>query len=135
MFLGYQQGKIKFYTKEKLDLALYNLDKVEETQDEYVLDNGEYVLKDVEWEQAKARLEREKIDNLTCTKRVFALGLQQLGISYLQLKEIISSDEQAQMEWDLCERLVRKNPLINNLAEKFRFDKNRIDEIFIKANM
>ena len=40
MFLGYQNGKIKFYTEEPLDQEFYNLDKVEETELEYVL-NGE----------------------------------------------------------------------------------------------
>ena len=32
MFLGIQQGKIKFYTEESLDKTLYNLDEVVETQ-------------------------------------------------------------------------------------------------------
>lgn len=38
MFLGYQNGKITFYTDKKLNEKLYNLDKVVETQDEYVYD-------------------------------------------------------------------------------------------------
>ena len=38
MFLGYQNGKIKFYTDKKLDEKLYNLDEVVETQDVYVYD-------------------------------------------------------------------------------------------------
>ena len=44
MYLGYQNGQIKFYTEQPLDVIFYNLDKVEETQDEYVLDGEEYVL-------------------------------------------------------------------------------------------
>ena len=50
MYLGYQNEKIKFYTENELDKELYSLDRVEETQDEYVLDGGEYVLKTAEWE-------------------------------------------------------------------------------------
>lgn len=46
MFLGYQGEKIKFYTEQPLDVSTYNLDKVEETEDEYVLCNDEYVLAD-----------------------------------------------------------------------------------------
>ena len=42
--------------------------------------------------------ERERIGNLQITKRVFALGLQQLGITYTQLKELIATNEQAQLE-------------------------------------
>ena len=44
MFLGYQNGKIKFYTDEELDPILYNLEKTEETELEYTLVNDEYVL-------------------------------------------------------------------------------------------
>lgn len=45
MYLGYQNDKIKFYTQQRLDETLYNLDRVEETEDEYVLRGDEYVLK------------------------------------------------------------------------------------------
>ena len=51
MFIGIQQGQIKFYAEQTLDPVLYNLDKVIETQDEYVLDGEEYVLKDKVWEE------------------------------------------------------------------------------------
>lgn len=81
------------------------------------------------------QLEREKINNLTCTKRVFALALQNLGINYSQLKEIISTNEQAQLEWDLCEKLERSNPLINLMGEQYGLTSEDIDAIFIKANM
>ena len=56
MYLGYQGNKIKFYTEQPLDTAFYNLDRVEQTQDEYVLDGDEYVLKDATWEQEQAEL-------------------------------------------------------------------------------
>lgn len=49
MYLGYQKNKIKFYTEQPLNQEIYNIDKVEETQDEYVLDGDEYVLKDSEY--------------------------------------------------------------------------------------
>lgn len=52
MFLGYQDNKIKFYTVQPLDKGLYNLDKVEETDKEYVLIDDEYVLYD---EKQKAK--------------------------------------------------------------------------------
>ena len=69
MYLGYQNGKIKFYTEQPLDIEQYNLDKVEETENEYALstDGTEYVLKDEQWEQEQARKERERLDKLTLT--------------------------------------------------------------------
>ena len=45
MFLGYQNNKIKFYVEQPLNPQFYNIDKWEETEDEYVLANDEYVLK------------------------------------------------------------------------------------------
>lgn len=52
MFLGYNHaGKIKFYTEQPLDPYIYNLEKVEETQDEYVLDGDEFVLRTPEWDE------------------------------------------------------------------------------------
>ena len=51
MYLGYQNGKIKFYTEQPLDQYIYNLERVEETDLEYVLDGDEYVLKDITWKE------------------------------------------------------------------------------------
>lgn len=51
MFLGYQGEKIKFYTAEPLDEILYNITETVETEDEYVFNGDEYVLKDEQWEE------------------------------------------------------------------------------------
>ena len=75
MYLGYQNGKIKFYTEKPLDLILYNLDKVVETQDEYVLDGENYVLKDEAWEEKQALIEKERIAQLNMTRGDFIEGL------------------------------------------------------------
>lgn len=67
MYLGYQNDKIKFYTQTPLDPVLYNLDKVEETHDEYVLDSDEYVKNDDNYKTKLAAKERERLDNLSMT--------------------------------------------------------------------
>lgn len=51
MYLGYQNGKIKFYTEKLLNTVLYNLDKVEQTQYEYIFNGDEYVLKPDDYEE------------------------------------------------------------------------------------
>ena len=134
MYIGYQNGKIKFYTEEMLNPSLYELDRQEYTDKEYVLDGEEYVLKDEAWEQKQAQKERERIGNLTCTKRVFALMLQELGISYSQLKELIATNEQAQLEWDLCVELERKNPLLDVMAFQLGITSEQLDGLFRYAN-
>lgn len=134
MYLGYQNEKIKFYTEEMLNPSFYQLDRQEYTDKEYVLDGDEYVLKDEAWEEKQAQKERERIGNLTCTKRVFALMLQELGISYLQLKELIATNEQAQLEWDLSVQLERGNPLIDIFGEQLGVTREQIDILFKVAN-
>ena len=134
MYLGYQNGKIKFYTEQPLDKAFYNLDKVEETSLEYILDDEEYVLKDEAWEEKEAQKERERIAKLTCTKRVFALMLQELGITYTMLKQLIATNEQAQLEWDLCVELERSNPLLDVMALQLGITAEQLDGLFRYAN-
>ena len=74
MYLGYQNGKIKFYTEQELSAELYNLDKVEYTEDEYVLDGEEYVLKDEAYEAKQAQAEAERIQELSMTRSDFFDG-------------------------------------------------------------
>ena len=66
MFLGYQNNKIKFYTVERLDETIYNLDKVEETEDEYVMQGDKYILKSAVFElllqKAKNKKQKEASD-------------------------------------------------------------------------
>ena len=45
MYLGYQGNKIKYYTEQPLNKSIYKIDKIEETELEYILDGDEYVLK------------------------------------------------------------------------------------------
>lgn len=78
--------------------------------------------------------ERERIAGLKLTKRVFALALQEFEITYSQLKELISTNEQAQLEWDLCVELERSNPLLNVMGAKLGITPEQLDYIFRKAN-
>lgn len=104
--------------------------------------NNGYEIKETEtaleaWgytEEEEQEQEREHIGNLQVTKRVFALALQQLGISYTQLKELIASNEQAQLEWDLCVELQRKNPLLDVMAAQLGVTSETLDMIFKRAN-
>lgn len=134
MFLGYENGKIKHYTEQPLDPTLYGIDRIEETQDEYVLNGDEYVLNDEKYQEQKALEEKERIAKLTCTKRVFALMLQELGITYAILKQLISTNEQAQLEWDLCVELERGNPLLDIMANQLGITPEQLDGLFKYAN-
>ena len=74
MYLGYQDGKIRFYSEEYLNPSFYELDKQEYTDKEYVLDGDEYVLKDEAWEEKQKQAEKERIQELFMTRSDFFDG-------------------------------------------------------------
>lgn len=85
-------------------------------------------------DKEKEEIEKERISHLKCTKRVLALMLQQLDISYSQLKALIATSEQAQLEWDLCVELERSNPLLDIMGQQLGLSHEQIDQMFKYAN-
>lgn len=71
MYLGYKDEKIKFYTEQPLDTTLYGIDRIEETDEEYVLDGEQYILKDEAWEDKQAQKEKARIQELYMTRSDF----------------------------------------------------------------
>ena len=131
MYLGYQNGKIKFYTEEPLQAEFYNLDKVEETELEYVLDGEEYVLKDSAWEERQAQKERERLNMLSMTKREMFLGLYQAkGITPDMLKAQIT-DPQALIEFEYANDYYRGNPLVDVIGGQLGFTSEQLDKFFV----
>lgn len=118
-------------TREELEQALQFMvyTSIEETDIEYQLYDGEYLTK-----EEIEKKEKEHIKTLTCTKRVFALMLKELGVSYGQLKELIASNEDAQLEWDLCIELLRENPMLDIMAGQLGITSQQLDALFLYAN-
>ena len=100
---------------------------------QYVVENGELVRND-NYEAEQELKEKERVARLSCTKRDFALMLQELGITYSQLKELIATNEQAQLEWELCERLYRFNPMLDVMAGQLGITPEQLDGLFKYAN-
>jgi hypothetical protein len=87
-----------------------------------------------EYKEHQEQKRKEHIQVLTCTKRDFALILQKFGISYSQLKELISTNDNAQLEWDLCAGLLRSNPLLDLMAGELNITSEQLDNLFLYAN-
>lgn len=111
--------------------------------DVFTADPGKYYVNESgDWqkrtdEEYLAYLSEEKesyTKSLTLTKRVFALALEEIGISYSELKSLIATNEQAQLEWDLCERLERSNPLLDLMAAQLSVTPEQLDYIFLRGN-
>ena len=105
--------------------------------------NLRYVIEETETElqalghtkEELAEQEKARIAKLKCTKRIFALLLQEVGISYLTvLKPLIESNPQAQLEWELCVELERSNSLLDIMAAQLMITPEHLDLIFRYAN-
>ena len=125
------QGQCK-----RLDEGVQNIVVEEEIYNDiekYIYQDGEIVL-NPNYEAEQAQKEAERVSKLTCTKRVFALMLQELGITYTMLKQLIATNEQAQLEWDLCVELERGNPLLDIMASQLGITSEQLDGLFKYAN-
>lgn len=142
MYLGYQNGKIKFYTEEQIDKAFYNLDKVEETELEYVLDGEEYILKDEAWEEKQAQKEKERIAMLKLTRGdVFRGLLQAKGITRDYIRDMINQlpdetteekfiKEMASIDFEEALDFYRGNQLINTIGFQLGITSEQLDKFF-----
>lgn len=130
--LGYQEQGVSYpISKVEVSEEIYN--DYKQNPDKYIYKDGQ-IVESPDYEEMQKQKEKERINSLTMTKRVLALGLQKLGISYTQLKELIASNEQAQLEWDLCIELERSNPLLDLMGSQLGITSEQIDEMFRIAN-
>lgn len=101
--------------------------------DKYVWNGSELALNE-DYEKEQEKKEKERIARLNMTKLDFSNCLIELGVSYTQLKELLATNEEAQRQWDLCERVYRFNPMLEQLASVFGITPEQLDMMFKKAN-
>ena len=137
MYLGYQNGKIKFYTEEPLNQEFYNLDEVVETQDEYVLDGEEYVLKDEAWKEKQKQAEKERIAKLYLTGADVERGIYKA--KGMDFDDILAYVTQLQPEGlDIkalkielkANNFYRGNPYVSAIGALLGFTSEQLDVFF-----
>lgn len=134
MYLGYQNGKIKFYTKEILNPYLYQIERSEHADKEYILEGEEYVLKDDAWAEKRAQKEADRIAQLSLTKRELFLCLYKaLKVTPQMVRKNIEDNPEALIEFDYAEKYYRGNPLVESLGKVLGLDSKVIDEIFLSG--
>ena len=100
----------------------------------YVISDGA-LIENPNYEADKAAREAERVSHLQCTKRVFILMLEQLGLDYYeQILPLIEANRQAKLEWELCVELERANPLLNLMGAQLGITPEQIDNLFKYAN-
>lgn len=108
--------------------------------EDYIANTNKYVWNGIElalnpnYEKEQEEKEKERIARLNMTKLDFSNCLIEVGVSYTQLKELLASNNEAQRQWELCERVYRFNPLLDDLASKFNITPEQLDVMFKKIN-
>ena len=137
MYLSYQNEKIKFYTEQPLDTAFYNIDYIVETQDEYVLDGEEYVLKDEAWEAKQKRIEQERIAKLYLTGADVERGIYQAkGMDFDDIVAMVTQlqpdglDVKALKIELKANHFYRGNLYVNAVGALLGFTSEQLDKFF-----
>jgi len=103
-------------------------------KDKIIIVNGEVDL-NPEYQDILDKREKERISNLKCTKRVFVLMLEKMGLDYFeQIEPLINNNRQAKLEWELCVELERSNKLLDILATELGVTSKQLDLLFQYAN-
>lgn len=136
MYLGFQEGKIKFYTEEPLDVLLYQLDKSEYTESEYVLDGEEYVLNNEAYKQEQKTKEREKINMLALTAADVERAIyKDKGIDFEDILNLVQNNsniDSKALKIELkANNFYRGNPWISQIGTLLGYSSEDLDYLFI----
>lgn len=108
--------------------------KIQEDDLYYVISDGR-LIENPDYDKQKQAREKERISHLKCTKRVFVLMLEQMGLDYFeQILPLIKANRQAELEWELCVELERANPLLDLMGAQLGVSPEQIDKLFKYAN-
>ena len=121
------------YLDECLETDITTIEELQQHPNKVIVKDNKLIL-NPNYEKELEEKEKERVNSLHCTKRVLALVLKELGISYANLQTLIATNEDAQLEWDLCVELERSNPLLDILGAELGISPTTIDKIFKYAN-
>ena len=86
------------------------------------------------WGCTTEEFEKQNKDRLMLSnmpKLDFVNALEPFGVNYYEhIVPLLNSNLEAKKQWDLCERVYRFNPLLDELAKGFGITPNQLDKIF-----
>lgn len=122
------------YWEEALEIEEITTQEYSLHPNKVIVQDGVLVL-NPNYEEEEAEKEKERIGYLKCTKRVLVLMLQEYGVDYFEdIKPLIESNPQAQIEWELCVELQRNNPLLDTMGARLGITPLQLDMLFKTAN-
>lgn len=116
-------------TREELlqKVKYMQYDTIVEIEEALHLVNGRYVTTD----EAK-QLEKERIQALSMTPLDFIKALEEVGVSYSQIKELCNTNEEVEKQLRFCNHVYRGNPLLDKLCGSFNVTTEQLNELFKK---
>ena len=116
MYIGIKNNIVVVALEEMPNLSLFNYDVDEwvETEDEYILVNGQYLIKS----EAEDKLEQQRLEQiamLNMTPLDFIKVLEELGLTWVNLKAIMTQYPDVEKELTMCQLVYRGNPLLNQM--------------------
>ena len=141
MYLGYQNGQIKFYSEQPLDKDIYNLDEVIETEEEYVLNGEKYVLKDEAWEEEQEQKEKERISKLFLTGADVERGIYQAkGLDFDDILAFVTANPPQGLDVKALKielkanHFYRGNPYVSAVGALLGFSEEQLVKFFETNN-
>ena len=116
-------------TKEELKrkMLFCSAYKIVETNVEYELVNGKFVTPAEKLEE-----ETKRIAMLKMTPLDFIKALEEVGVSYSQIKELCNTNEEVEKQLRFCNHVYRGNPLLDKLCGSFNVTSEQLNELFKK---
>ena len=116
-------------TKEELKskMLFCSAYTVEETDVEYELVNGKFITP-----AEKLEDEAKRIAMLKMTPLDFIKALEEVGVSYSQIKELCNTNEEVEKQLRFCNHVYRGNPLLDQLCGLFNVTAEQLNELFKK---
>lgn len=96
--------------------------------------NGTEIVENPNYEAEKQAKERARLDMLSMTPLDFLKALNQIGITYATVKQIMDENPEVDMEMRYCQNVYRGHPMINQFAQQFGVSSEQLDYMFKKAN-
>ena len=138
MYIQITDNKLTAYGAYPFDEYTKEVSSVD--YDDYTSNPGKYIFqnntiaKNPNWEEEQELKEKERVARLNMTKLDFVTYIAEYGVTYEQIKQLLASNEDAQTQWELCERVYRFNPLLDSLASALNITPAQLDTMFKKAN-
>jgi hypothetical protein len=128
-----QEARIKFIAQYNRNMGL----AIQETNDALfaleaweIMENGQPI-KNPNYEKEIEQRKKEQLMMSNMTKLDFVNALEPFGVNYYEhIVLLLNSNLEAKKQWDLCERVYRFNPLLDELAKGFGVTPNQLDKIF-----